>query len=65
MLKIEIKTEGAAFLSDYESVSDGYAAASECVRILKNVILKLEDGYTYGSCMDINGNKVGAWELDL
>ena len=65
MLKIVIKTGGAAFQSDFESISDGYAAASECIRILKNVIIKLEDGYTSGCCMDINGNKVGSWELDL
>lgn len=65
MLKIEIKTGGAAFQSDHESVSDKYAAASECIRILKNIIIKLEDGYTDGFCMDINGNRAGTWELDL
>lgn len=65
MLKIEIKTGGAAFQSDFESISDGYAAASECIRILKNIIIKLEDGCTDGSCMDINGNKIGTWKLDL
>lgn len=65
MLKIEIKTGGSAFQSESEYIADGYAAASECIRILKNVIIKLEDGCTSGSCMDINGNKVGSWELDL
>ena len=54
MLSVNIKTGNAAF-EDYE--------VEECVRILKEVCNKLESGYTYGSCIDINGNKVGEWEL--
>ena len=55
MFEIKFSTGNAAF-EDYET--------EECVRILKEVCNKLESGYTYGSCIDINGNKVGEWKLE-
>jgi len=36
---------------------------SEIVRILKDAILKLEQGKEEGSLHDINGNKVGNYTL--
>ena len=56
MFKVEIKTGNAAFEGNPEY---------EVKRILKEIEKKLESGYTSGSCMDINGNKVGKWSLDV
>lgn len=55
MFKIEIKTGNAAFEDSPEY---------EVKRILKEVIVKMENGYDSGVCMDINGNKVGEWSLN-
>ena len=33
-------------------------------RILLDVIRKLEAGYTDGSVIDVNGNKVGRWSYE-
>lgn len=54
MFEIKIKTGGAAF------DESGY----EVTRILKEIIIKMENGHTKGVIMDINGNKVGNWEYD-
>lgn len=63
MLKIEIKTGGAAFTNDDEEF-DVYYGGHEVQRILTEVALKVQNGQTEGSCMDINGNKVGNWSLE-
>lgn len=63
MIKIEFKTDGAAFNDPYTGEPNGMCEREECIRILKGVIEKLENGYSEGACMDINGNKVGTWEL--
>lgn len=59
MLKIEIMTSGAAY-RDEDYKLDSY----ELCRNLKEITEKLENGYTHGIVMDINGNKSGNWELD-
>ena len=64
MLKIEFKTGNAAFCDDYTGEPDDYSLRCESVRILKEVVSKIENGYTEGSCADIYGNKVGSWKLD-
>lgn len=38
---------------------------AEVVRILREVIRKIESGRDYGKCMDANGNHVGDWCLTL
>lgn len=61
MLKIEIKTGGAAFCDPATGEESEYWESVELNRILATVCLKIEEGETSGSCMDINGNKVGKW----
>lgn len=56
MFEIKLKTDNAAFDEPY--------ANEEIIRILKDVIEKLEYGYSRGSCIDINGNKVGKWKKE-
>ena len=53
-MKIEFNTSNAAFDECVEF---------EVCRIIKTIIDKIEHGYTYGSIMDINGNKIGSWSL--
>lgn len=66
MLKIEFSTENAAF-NDPEAFSDWgkmYFRNEEIKRVLKNVCNQMDNGKTSGSCIDINGNKVGEWSLN-
>lgn len=60
MFKCEIKTGGSAFC-DLDGNESEYWEAMELKRILEKICSKIEDGQTSGSCMDINGNKVGKW----
>ena len=53
-MKIQFSTGNAAF--------DEYGDA-EIRRILEEIANKVECGYDHGSIMDINGNKIGSWEL--
>lgn len=55
MFTLAIKTGNAAY--------DDGNCEYELIRNLKEIIKKLEYGYDSGSVMDINGNKVGSWEL--
>lgn len=65
MLKIEIKTDNAAFNIDGETQWErDYWRNLELKRVLKNVMNQLDNGNVSGSCIDINGNKVGEWWLD-
>ena len=67
MLKIEINTENAAFQSQWGAADkwdDMYCRNEEVKRILKNVCNQMDNGKTSGSCIDINGNKVGEWSLN-
>ena len=61
MFKLEIETGGAAYRHG-DHVLDPYA--TEVRRILLDVICKLEAGYTDGSVIDVNGNKVGRWSYE-
>ena len=63
MLEIKFSTGNAAFMDENGELDD-YSKAMESVRILKEVIAKISTGHSYGSCMDINGNKVGEWRLN-
>lgn len=61
MLKIEIKTGNAAFCDPDTGEESEFWEGVELNRILDGIKQKIEDGYTSGSCADINGNKVGSW----
>ena len=63
MLKIEIKTGGAAFRNEDDEF-DAYYGGKEIKRILTEIADDIQNGYETGSCMDICGNKVGTWELE-
>ena len=56
MLTVKIKTGNAAF-------EDGNLE-TELARILRQLADKIENGYTEGKLMDINGNSVGTYELE-
>ena len=61
MLKIEIKTGGAAYSDDDILTIEG---RYELQRKLMDISRKLTNGYNDGVIMDINGNKVGKWSLE-
>lgn len=54
MFKLTIKTDNAAFGDE-----PGY----EVARILRDIAHKVEEGYTSGSVLDVNGNTVGHFDL--
>lgn len=56
MFKIEIDTGNAAF----EDEGKGY----EIARILRDIADKVENGAESGIARDINGNKVGTFEVE-
>ena len=61
MLKIEIKTGGAAYREENDELD---RSAYELRRNLKEIMAKLECGCQSDYIMDINGNKVGEWSLE-
>lgn len=67
MFTLKIKTGGAAFRSaefwddNGNDCLDPYSC--ELRRLLDEVKKQLVCGHTDGKLMDINGNKVGEWEL--
>ena len=61
MLKIEIKTGGAAYSEDDVLTTEG---RYELQRNLMDICRKITNGYDEGYIMDINGNKVGNWTLE-
>ena len=63
MLKIEIKTGGAAFTNE-DGGFDAYFGGKEIKRILAEVVDDIQNGYEKGTAMDINGNKVCTWKLE-
>jgi len=59
MFTIEIKTENAAF--------EGSACRQELARILREIAAHIEEQGTVwngGNVYDVNGNKVGRWEVN-
>jgi hypothetical protein len=59
---LKICADNAAFRSEEED-DDLHEAArrTETARILREVAERLDKGYDYGLCRDINGNIVGRW----
>lgn len=65
MFKLEFKTSNAAFGDERDpEYVQRVDKLREVNRIMKNVTTEIAMGKTYGSIMDINGNKIGTWELD-
>ena len=63
-LKITINCDGSAFKDDMMSGDDWFFLSSEVKRLLKKISQQIEDGNSYGSCIDLYGNKVGQWRFD-
>ena len=72
MFKLEISTENAAF-HDTTTVDengnlthdfDDLARAHEIQRILRRIDVAIGEGAKSGSCIDLNGNKVGEWRIE-
>lgn len=63
MFKLEMKTGNAAF-KDADGNDDSLCECEEIASVLSGVVGKLKDGYTYGSCIDANGNVVGKWIVE-
>ena len=61
MLKIEIKTGGAAYSDEDVLTTEG---RYELQRNLMDISRKLTNGCNEGVIMDINGNKVGTWSVE-
>ena len=61
MLKIEIKTGNAAYSENDELTWDGRFNLAANLKVIANMIVNGENG---GTIMDINGNKVGKWEVN-
>lgn len=61
MLKIEIKTGGAAY-SDDDVLT--YEGRYELKRNLTEIAQLITNGCDSGYIMDINGNKVGNWSVE-
>ena len=69
MFKLQIKTGGAAFRSEYafDEKTGEYAldaSGYEVRRILQEVIHALKREQNHGFIMYINGNKVGEWSYE-
>lgn len=47
---------------DYAAFEEG--KESELARILRRVADDVENGRTYGTLRDYNGNRVGDWDMD-
>ena len=63
MFTMKFKTGNAAF--GYENERSVFDAAPEIIRILDKVKQDIKHGYDIGLIMDINGNHIGEWKLDL
>ena len=61
MLKLEIKTGGAAFSEDDVLTYEG---RYELARLLRKVAAQIETGDDGKYLMDSNGNHCGQWTLD-
>jgi len=61
MLKIEIETGNAAYSENDELTWDGRLNLAANLKAIVNMIVNGGNG---GTIMDINGNKVGKWEVN-
>ena len=56
MFKLQFETDNAVFDKD---------RPAECRRILKLIASRVYPGLTDGIIHDANGNRIGAWALDI
>lgn len=61
MLKIEIKTGNAAYSDNGKLTLQGRLNLAANLKAIVNMIVNGGNG---GTIMDINGNKVGKWEVN-
>jgi len=59
-MKIQFKTDNAAFEYDKSEIS---YKEEEISRILCKIARQVESGNTRGLVIDINGNRIGEWEI--
>ena len=57
-MKIEF-IPGVLEYAAFQDGNDGF----EMARILRQIADRIEDGYRYGVMHDINGNRVGTWNM--
>lgn len=64
-MKIQFSTSGAAFRDDYaDDITNKIYTEKEVIRILQSIIYDIEvDDLDHGAIIDINGNKIGSWEM--
>jgi hypothetical protein len=48
---------------NFEMDNDAFYERYEFERILKDVVEKYNQGFSEHAIMDVNGNKVGRWEI--
>jgi len=59
---VKIHYDNAAFCADEDDEGlHEVAKRAEIARIIREVAERLDRGYDYGLCRDINGNFVGRW----
>ena len=65
MVTITFRTDNAAF-GDQDNPEDDNLTdlRAESARILRKIARTLEEGSDGGTILDLNGNKVGVWDLD-
>lgn len=56
--QMSINLDNAAFRDDEEHLDP-----TDLARLLRQVAKRVEDGWNVGTCLDVNGNKVGRWEI--
>ena len=61
MFKCEIDTRNSAFCAPVTGEENKFYEGIELVAILSEVQRQIGRGLTSGDCIDVNGNKVGAW----
>lgn len=63
-LTLQFDCDNEAFGDGEEGDRDIRLATLEAARILRAAATKLVDEWTEGSCIDLNGNKVGEWRIE-
>lgn len=63
MFSLSVETGNAAFADPATGEPSEICEEMETERILQDVLRKISNGERNGSCIDINGNKVGSWKF--
>ena len=62
-MKITFETSSNAFCNPFTGEEDDYYKANECMRIMQYILDKIKRGCEHGPIMDINGHRIGEWQL--